>query len=80
MRFLLILISIMANAVVADPKAADVDSTDIVGFQRRPKIFLEFETYSPTMDSILFKRDDFDRSLLEDAKSRFKAQVPEKGK
>lgn len=58
----------------------ELDSADIVGFQRRPKIFLEFETHSPTMDSIIFKRDDFDRNQLQDVKSRFRAQVPEKKK
>jgi len=56
----------------------DLQDEDIVGFQRRPKIFLEFETHSPTMDSILYRRDDFNRNQLEDARSRFRAQVPEK--
>jgi hypothetical protein len=68
------------SSASAQQKPSTVDSTDIVGFQRRPKIFLEFETHSPTMDSIIFKRDDFDRSLLEDAKTRLRAQVPEKKK
>lgn len=56
----------------------DLQDEDIVGFQRRPKIFLEFETHSPTMDSILYRRDDFNRNQLEDARYRFRAQVPEK--
>lgn len=55
----------------------DLKSGDIVGFQRRPKVFLEFETHSPTMDSIIFRRDDFDRNQLQDARARFKVQPPE---
>ncbi len=55
----------------------ELESEDIVGYQRRPRIFLEFESHSPTMDSIIFRRDDFDRNQLDDTRLRFRTQVPE---
>ncbi|MCB0412256.1 MAG: hypothetical protein KDD22_07000 [Bdellovibrionales bacterium] len=78
-RFLIALTFLGPLALAKPGKRSDVlelDSGDIVGYQRRPKIFLEFETHSPTMDSIIFTRDDFDQAQRFDVRHRFKIVPP----
>lgn len=58
------------SAKPSSPKVLDFDADVIEGERKTPSVFLEIGTENPTMDSVIFNRNDFNDFHALDSKRR----------
>lgn len=56
----------------ASQKTIDLEAGIIKGRRLRPKIFLEFESSTPPVSAVIFKREDFNDYHEQDVKARLR--------